>query len=305
MRSPQRPILISVVGPTAVGKTEVAIQLAQAFHTVVVSADSRQFYQEMTIGTAKPTTEELSTVPHYFINSHHVKDNLSAGDYEREALDLLKTLFEQYPFVILAGGSGLFVDALIKGLDDLPSPLPGIREKWNQIYAEKGLVHIQHVLQQVDPEYFAEVDINNPQRIIRAIEVFESTGTPFSFFRKNQRNTRFFDVITIGLNRDRAELYERINRRVDNMMENGLLDEVKSLIEHKHLPALKTVGYAELFEYLDGKMDLATAIDKIKQNSRRYAKRQLTWFRKNEETAWFAPDEVREIITFLRKKIGV
>lgn len=305
MSSPRRPILISIVGPTAVGKTEVAIQLAQAFETVVVSADSRQFYREMSIGTAKPTAEELSTVPHYFIDSHHVKDNLSAGDFEREALELLKNLYKQYPIVILAGGSGLFVDALIKGLDDLPIPLPGIREKWNQIFAEEGLARIQAELQKVDPEYFTEVDINNPQRIIRALEVFESTGTPFSYFRKKQRNTRFFDTISIGLNRDRAELYDRINRRVDLMMEQGLLEEVNAIKEYKHLPALKTVGYAELFEYLEGKLDSETAIDKIKQNSRRYAKRQLTWFRKNEETIWFAPNQVKEIIAFLRKKIGV
>lgn len=295
--------LICVVGPTAVGKTTAAIEIAAAFQTVILSADSRQFYKEMSIGTAKPNEVELAAVPHYFINSHTIADNFSAGDYEREALTLLDSLFEELPVVVLVGGSGLFINALCQGLDDLPSPLPGIREKWNSYFEENGIENLQKELNKVDPEYFALVDQQNPQRLIRALEVYESTGKPFSSYRKNQLNKRDFDIITIGLNMDREKLYERINLRVDHMMEAGLLQEVESLFSYKNKPALQTVGYSELFDYLEGNIALNQAVDKVKQNTRRYAKRQITWFKKNTETHWFEPHDIERIILFIREKI--
>lgn len=277
----------------------MAIQLAEHLQTVIVSADSRQFYHEMTIGTAKPSPAELARVPHYFIDSHPVEQHLSAGDYEREALTLLERLYEQYDQLVLVGGSGLYVDALRRGLDDLPSPKPGVREKWNTFYKEQGIEALQQRLAEVDPAYYAEVDRHNPQRLIRALEVFESTGKPFSSFRKNSTNQRPFQTIMIGLNMEREALYQRINERVEQMMANGLLEEVRRLTPYRDLPALKTVGYAELFDYLDGRLTLAEATEKIKQNTRRFAKRQLTWFRKDPEMAWFTPQEFKKITTYL------
>lgn len=295
-------MLICVVGPTAVGKTTTAIEIAAVLQTVIVSADSRQFYKELNIGTAKPNKEELATVPHHFIDSHSIEQVFSAGDYEREALDLLDNLFKKLPVIILVGGSGLFVDALCKGLDDLPTPLPGIREKWNSFYAEHGISGLQQALSTADPEYFAVVDRQNPQRMIRALEVCDTTGQPFSTFRKNQSSKRDFDIMTFGLDMDRAKLYDRINNRVDQMMETGLLDEVRSLVQHKDKPALRTVGYTELFDYLDGLLTLNEAVDKIKQNTRHYAKRQLTWFRKNTDTYWFEPSAIKEMIALAQEK---
>lgn len=297
------PLLIAIVGPTAVGKTDLAIEVAKELNTVILSADSRQFYKEMTIGTAKPTNTELSKVPHYFINSHGVEDNLSAGDYEREALQLLNDLYKTHSCIVLVGGSGLFVDALTKGLDELPKALPGIREELNARFESEGIAPLQALLKQVDPEYFEQVDIHNPQRIIRALEVWKSTNQPFSHYRKSQYVKRPFKTIRIGLHMDRAVLYDRINSRVDRMMEMRLLEEVRGLAGFRDLPALKTVGYAEIFDYLDGRIDLPTAVDKIKQNSRRYAKRQLTWFKKNEETKWFEPNQLPEILDYIKSQI--
>lgn len=284
--------LVCVVGPTAIGKTTVGIQLAQHLQTVILSADSRQFYQEMNIGTAKPTFEELAAIPHHFINSHRLTDVYSAGDFERDALQLLEELFVHRDIVLLVGGSGLFVDAVCQGLDDLPQPSPGVRDQLNHLHEHEGLVHLQQRLEKVDPVYYGEVDIQNPQRVIRALEVYESTGLPFSYFRKQQRKKRPFQVRKLGLNTDRVCLYERINTRVDAMMEAGLLDEVKSLLPYRDLPPLQTVGYAELFDYLDGNYTLSEAVSRIKQNTRRYAKRQLTWFRKDPHTVWFEPSDL-------------
>ncbi len=296
--------LVCIVGPTAIGKTANGIALAQALDTVVLSADSRQFYREMNIGTAKPSAEELATVPHYFINSHNLTSDYSAGDFEREALDLLDELFAQRDVIVLVGGSGLFVDAVCQGLDDLPKPLPGVRDRLNELHRNKGLEHLQDLLKELDPVYYAEVDIHNPQRVIRALEVCESTGKPFSHFRRQQTATRPFEVLKIGLNTDREQLYQRINARVDQMMAQGLLAEVKSLLPYRNLPPLQTVGYTELFDYLDGRCSLEEAVDRIKQNTRRYAKRQLTWFKKDTSTAWFEPDETPAIIRFVKGKLG-
>jgi len=294
--------LVCVVGATAVGKTAVGIQLAQHAHTVILSADSRQFYQEMNIGTAKPSAEELAAVPHYFINSHRLTDVYSAGDFERDALSLLDDLFVRHDTVLLVGGSGLFVNAVCQGLDDLPQPAPGVRDELNRLHANQGLSVLQQRLQTVDPDYYREVDIYNPQRVIRALEVYESTGMPFSLFHKQQRKQRPFNIRTLGLTMDRQLLYQRINQRVDAMMAAGLLDEVRELLPFRDLPPLKTVGYAELFDYLDGRCSLEVAVDRIKQNTRRYAKRQLTWFRKNPDTVWFEPGDVAGMKTILAEK---
>lgn len=295
--------LISIVGPTAVGKTAVTIQLGNKFNTEVISADSRQFYKEMNIGTAKPGQEELNSIPHHFINSHSILDNISAGDFEKEALKKINELFQQHDVLLLVGGSGLFVNAVIDGLDDLPKAKEGVREALNQMYKEKGLHFIQEKLKEVDLAYYKEVDISNPQRIIRAIEVFETTGIPFSHWRKNKKTERNFRTLSIGLEMDRVLLYERINQRVDDMMNAGLLKEVESLYKFKHLPALQTVGYAELFDYIENKCNLEEAISKIKQNSRRYAKRQMTWFKRNPATTWFKPSELPAILNYIESNL--
>jgi tRNA dimethylallyltransferase len=294
--------LIALVGPTAVGKTAAGVALAQQLKTVILSADSRQFYREMHVGTAKPTADEQAGIPHYFIDSHSINNPFSAGDYEREALQLLQQLFPSYPHILLVGGSGLFVDALCRGLDDLPQPAPGVREYWNQFFQEKGIAALQNRLQEVDPVYFQQVDIANPQRIIRALEVYESTGVPFSTYRKNQVDARPFSTLKLGLTLPREELYDRINRRVLQMMDGGLLQEVEKLMPYRHLPACQTVGYAELFAYLEGKTSLDEAIAKIQQNTRRYAKRQMTWFKKDLNTRWFHPEDREGMLQYLREK---
>lgn len=291
--------LIVIVGPTAVGKTALAINVAKALDTVVLSADSRQFYREMTIGTAKPSHAELDSVPHYFINNLSVHDDYSAGDFEQEALALLDRLFVKRDTVIMVGGSGLFVDAVCVGLDQLPKPIPGVRDRLNAWHEKDGLAPLRMRLKQVDPEYYAEVDIHNSQRVIRALEVYESTGEPFSSFRQQKLTKRPFQVITVGLNMERSALYERINQRVDQMVANGLLNEAQSLYTFRHLSPLLTVGYVELFDHIDGEISLETAVERIKQNTRRYAKRQLTWFRRREGTQWFEPNDTDAILAYI------
>lgn len=300
----KRKTLIAIVGPTAVGKTAMAISLAQYFKTEIISADSRQFYQEMSIGTAKPEAAELAAVPHHFINSHHITQDYSAGDFEREALAKLDELFRQHDVVVMVGGSGLFVRALCEGLDDLPKAGAEVRERLNSELADLGLEVMKERLKIIDPAYFEVADVDNPQRVVRALEVFEATGTPMSMFHKKEVEKRPFDILTIGLNMDRTALYGRINSRVDHMMEAGLLAEVESLLPYKMKPALLTVGYAELFDFLDGKQSLSEAVDKIKQNSRRYAKRQITWFKKYGNTHWFQPSETVEIIRFIESQLA-
>lgn len=296
--------LIVIVGPTAVGKTTMAIAVSQALNTVVLSADSRQFYREMSIGTAKPSPSERAAVPHYFIDTLSIHDDYSAGDYEQDALKVLEVLFAERDQVVLVGGSGLFVDAVCVGLDQLPKPQPGVRDRLNAWHKEAGLEALQERLREVDPIYYAEVDIDNSQRVIRALEVYESTGKPFSSFRQRDLAKRPFRTIFIGLNAERATVYERINRRVDQMMESGLLDEAKALYPFRNRPPLLTVGYTELFDYFDGKTSLETAVERIKQNTRRFAKRQLTWFRRREETAWFEPHATDNILAHIRKQLA-
>lgn len=298
-----RRTLIVVAGPTAVGKTALAIRLAKKYSTVVVSADSRQIYREISIGTAKPSADELTAVPHYFIDSHSIHDIYTAGDYERDALALLSDLFQMHRVIVMTGGSGLFIDAVCRGLDHLPKPMPGVRERLNRLFREHGLAPLQQMLKEADPAYYQETDLNNPQRVIRALEVFESSGRPFSGFRKRQQLSRPFDVISVALNTERTILYNRINQRVDHMMDQGLLSEATTVYPLKHLPALLTVGYSELFQYIDGDITLETAVELIKQNTRRYAKRQITWFKKNPDTEWFTPDEFSGISAYLERQV--
>ncbi|RYY35033.1 MAG: tRNA (adenosine(37)-N6)-dimethylallyltransferase MiaA [Sphingobacteriaceae bacterium] len=299
--------LIVVAGPTAVGKTVAAIQLAQHFGTVVVSADSRQFFREMSIGTAKPDVAELAAAKHYFIDSHSVTDEFSVGDYEREALLLLDELFKTHDVVILAGGSGLYINAVCEGFDNLPKPAEGVRERLNEELETQGIEFLQEKLNAADPEYYAQVDLNNPRRVVRALEVFETTGRPFSSYRVSAQNKRPFSVIKLMLNTPREILYDRINRRVDVMVEQGLIEEVRSLLPYRKLNALNTVGYSEVFDYFDGKTDLPTAISLIKQNTRRFAKRQLTWFRRDEGMHWVEagnPNLLNDMLSIINSQMS-
>jgi tRNA dimethylallyltransferase len=295
--------LIVVVGPTAIGKTTLAIDLAQHFQTEILSADSRQFFKEMEIGTAKPSAAELASAPHHFINSHSVDTLFSTGDFENQALELLETLFQKHDTVIMVGGSGLYIDALCNGLDTLPDIDLKVREGLNDRFAHEGISFVQDLLREYDPEYFKKVDQSNPQRMIRGVEFFLSTGQKLSSFLTSTKKQRPFNIIKIGLNTDRPVLYERINNRVEQMLHRGLVEEVKSLQSFRAYNALNTVGYSEIFDYLDGNASLQEAVDKIKQNTRRFAKRQLTWFRKDGTTAWFEPNQTAEVIQYLEEKI--
>nr|WP_143715688.1 tRNA (adenosine(37)-N6)-dimethylallyltransferase MiaA [Pedobacter heparinus] len=295
----QNKTLIVIVGPTGIGKTALAISLARHFSTEIISADSRQFFKEMEIGTAKPSAEELSAAPHHFINSHSIKTFFSTGDFEVQAIELISQLFKEHDLLIMVGGSGLYIDAVCKGLDDLPETDLNIREQLNQQLAAEGLESIKKMLSEADPEYYQKVDQSNPQRIIRGLEFYLSTGTKLSAHLTNSKKVRPFNIIKIGLNMQRPELYQRINQRVDQMMEMGLLDEVKSLLPYRKYNALHTVGYTELFSYLDGEITLQQAIDHIKQNTRRFAKRQLTWFRRDDSTAWFQPGQGAAVIKYI------
>ncbi|WP_158979360.1 tRNA (adenosine(37)-N6)-dimethylallyltransferase MiaA [Cellulophaga sp. L1A9] len=283
--------LISVVGPTAIGKTKLAIALAKHYNTEIISADSRQFFKEMNIGTAVPSLEELAAAPHHFIQHKSISEPYSVGDFERDAIAKLEQLFKRNSVVIMVGGSGLYVDAVTKGLDHFPEVEESVRQKLNKELAEKGISALQKQLQHLDPDYFKRVDIHNPHRLVRALEICIGTGKPYSSFLKKDKNKRSFKTITIGIEADRAMIYERINLRVDLMIKAGLLEEVKSLIEHKALNALQTVGYKELFNYFDGLWELDFAISEIKKNTRRFSKRQLTWFRKTAGITWVDFDE--------------
>ena len=295
---PQKSLIV-IAGPTAVGKTDLAIRLALHLQTEILSADSRQFYREMSIGTAKPSQEELNLVKHHFINSLSISDTYTAGDFELDGLRLLDELFKKKDQVILVGGSGLFIKAITDGFDSLPEVKPGVREELNSVLAESGLGTLQNRLKELDPEYYKEVDLNNPQRVIRALEVCISEGKPFSAFRKDEKKARAFKTVKIGLNQPREVLYERINKRVDNMIREGLLDEVKSLMPFRSSNALNTVGYTELFDFFDNQVTLPEAVEKIKQNTRKFAKRQLTWFRKDPGIEWFEPSQFEQVLAYI------
>jgi tRNA dimethylallyltransferase len=301
--SSNKKYLIVIAGPTASGKTEIAVKLAKEFHTSVISADSRQFFKEMKIGTARPSEEELEGVPHYFLGTHSVKENYNIGKYEEEVLSLLSKLFKEKNIVILAGGSGLYIKMICEGLDEMPDADLEIRKELQEILDEKGLDFLAEELKRVDPEYYEQMDKNNPQRVMRAVEVFRSTGIPFSLFRKGEKKKRNFESIKIGIHWDRDELYRRIDRRVDEMLEQGLFEEAENLFSMKDYNALQTVGYREIFEYMEGKYDKEEAVRLIKRNTRRFAKRQVTWFGKDDQIRWFRNGEVAEIVKYIKLTI--
>ncbi|HRH12162.1 MAG TPA: tRNA (adenosine(37)-N6)-dimethylallyltransferase MiaA [Bacteroidia bacterium] len=288
-----------MTGPTAVGKTDMAIQLARLYQTEIISCDSRQFYRGLDIGTAKPEMQELASVKHHFINNKEPNELFGAGDFAREAKLLLDALFLKNKIVIMAGGSGMYIDALVNGVDEFEDVPSEFRERLNAEFEKNGLEFIQEKLRNADPVYFEKVDRNNPQRMIRALEVCEYTGKPYSSFLSKSRSVNQFVPIFILLNMDREKLYNRINERVEKMMEKGLLEEVKNLVPYRNHNALKTVGYKELFEYLDGKCSLQEAVNAIKQHTRNYAKRQLTWFRNKNESETFDPSEIEKIKAYL------
>ena len=296
-------LLVIIGGPTAVGKTATAIQVARYFQTEIISADSRQFYKEMSVGTAKPSPSELATIPHHFVDFLHVWEDYNAGDYERDVLQKLDKLFKEHKVVVMTGGSGLYIDAVCYGFDEMPVIPPQVRDKLNEDHQAKGLVYLQEQLKKADPVYYDQVDRNNPQRVIRALEVISTTGKPYSSFRKSKPAQRPFDILFFGLEMPREELYEQINARVDVMIEEGLVEEVKALKEFKDYNALQTVGYQEIFSYLQNELTLKEAIELIKQNTRRYAKRQLTWFRRNQDTHWHHPEDPTSIIYEISKSL--
>jgi tRNA dimethylallyltransferase len=277
--------LVVVLGPTAIGKTAFSIELAKSLQTEIISCDSRQFFKELNIGVARPNDEELNAVPHHFIAHQTIENLYSAGDFEKDALALLESLFLEKDIVVCAGGSGLYLDALLKGFDDMPTDL-GVRDQLNQEASEKGIEEISERLKQLDPEHWSIIDTSNRQRVIRALEVCLVTGKKFSELRSGQDKTRDFQTIKIGLSSDREWLYNRINRRVDIMLQNGLLEEARGLMELRHLNALNTVGYKELFEYFDGQISIEDAVRLIKQHTRNYAKRQITWWNKDATIKW-------------------
>lgn len=297
--------LIVIAGPTAVGKTELCINLAKNFNTEIISSDSRQFFKETVLGTAKPTGIQLSQVPHHFINSHSIHDHYDVSLFEKEVLNLMHTFFKNHKMIIMTGGSGLYIDAVCNGFDEMPKIDSEIRQKIIKEYELKGLIFLQEQVMLLDPEYFTLVDQNNPQRLMRAIEVCRATGKPFSAYRKKKKVDRPFKVIKIGLERDRSELYHRIDLRMDLMIQQGLFDEATSLFPYKDLNALQTVGYSEIFGFLEGKYDKEEAIRLLKRNSRRYAKRQLTWFKKDPEMSWFHPDQFEEVHGFISNQMAL
>jgi tRNA dimethylallyltransferase len=298
--------LISVIGTTAIGKTSLSIKLAKYFNTEIISADSRQFFKEMNIGTAAPTQEELNQVRHHFIHHKSIKDNYSVGSFEKDAITCLNELFKTHNIVIMVGGSGLYVDAITKGLDYFPDVDPNIRKRLNQELELNGIESLQKQLKYLDKKAYNSIAIDNPHRVIRALEICIGTGKPYSSFLNKEKIPRNFKTFSVGLKADRNIIYERINKRVDIMMTNGLLDEVKRLKNFQHLNALNTVGYKELFKYLDGDWDLEFAVSEIKKNTRRFAKRQLTWFKKNEDTLWFDyQTDINYIISRIQNQIDL
>ena len=304
MSSTSNKFIISIVGATAIGKTALSIQLAKHFNTEIISCDSRQFFKEMSIGTAVPDKDELTEATHHFIQNRSITEDYNVGQYERDAIEKLDALFLANDIVIMVGGSGLYVDAVLKGLDYFPDVSPDIRQKLNEEFKENGLKYLQEQLKELDIESYNTIEIENPHRVIRALEICIGTEKPYSYFKNKPKAKRDFTPIKIGLNTEREIIYNRINQRVDIMMENGLLEEVKGLIPFKDLNALNTVGYRELFQYLDGEVTLEFAVSEIKKNTRRFAKRQNTWFKKDTEIEWFDYKEnTSNIISFINSKL--
>jgi len=296
--------LISIVGPTGIGKTNLSLKLASYFDTEIISADSRQFYKEIPIGTAAPTPSELSLIKHHFIHHKSINDRYSVGAFEKDAIQQIGQSHLLSPMVVMVGGSGLYVDSVLKGLDEFPIVNSEIRDVLNQELATSGIEILQKELKELDPKSYDSIELKNPQRLIRALEICRGTKQPYSSFLKNKKIKRGFKTISIGLKAERSLIYERINSRVDNMIINGLLEEAKSVFENRTVNALNTVGYKELFNYFDGKWTLEFAVSEIKKNTRRFAKRQLTWFQKNENIHWFEYNtDPENIINYLKKEL--
>jgi tRNA dimethylallyltransferase len=298
-QAPQKALVV-VAGPTAVGKTDLCLWLAQVFDTEIISADSRQFFREMNIGTAKPSPAELAAVKHHFINSHHIGQEYNAGTFETEALQTLHEVFRHKQVAILTGGSGLYIQAVCAGMDQMPQVDPAIRQQLMQQLAQGGLPVLLGQLRQLDPDYYQQVDQANTQRVVRALEVCLASGRPYSHFRLRESTARPFRTIKIGLEREREALYQRIDARMDQMIAQGLLEEARALYPFRHHNALQTVGYKEIFEFLEGRYDWEEALRLLKRNSRRYAKRQFTWFRRDPGFTWFHPDDRAGILAYIR-----
>lgn len=297
--------LITIIGPTAIGKTTLAIKIANYFKTEIVSADSRQFYKEMNIGTAKPSTSELNSIKHHLINNKSVNDDYNIYDYEKDALKSIESIFNKNDIAILVGGSGLYINTVLYGLDEMPGISTEVR---NSLYLDlelKGIKKLQEKLKLLDPSSYRSIDINNPRRLIRALEVSISTGKSYSSFLKKKKKKRDFNIIVLGMNQERLDLYKKINTRVDNMVESGLINEVKELYTLKGLNTLNTIGYSEVFNYIEDKYSLDECINEIKKNTRRYAKRQLTWFKSIDRVEWITPDYTFEkVIAYIKNLIG-
>jgi tRNA dimethylallyltransferase len=296
MTSTEHKYLIVVVGPTAIGKTAMAIRLAQHYGTEIISADSRQFYKELKIGVAAPSDAEMAAVKHHFIGHLSIHDYYNAARFEKDAIQKIQSLFENHDVVVMTGGSGLYIDAINNGIDELPDPTPELRTELKTLLQKEGIEALQKLLQTHDPEYYRTVDAKNPARLLRALEICITTGLPYSSLRSQKLKKRPFKVIFIGLHCERALLNERIHRRVDAMIASGLLDEIEQFFPMRHLNALNTVGYKELFVWKEGKTSFEQAVEDIKTNTRRYAKRQMTWFKKNTDIRWFLPEQWEDIV---------
>ncbi|WFE85118.1 tRNA (adenosine(37)-N6)-dimethylallyltransferase MiaA [Parabacteroides chongii] len=296
--------LVILLGPTGVGKTELSLRVAEHFGSPIISSDSRQLYKDLPIGTAAPTPEQMARVRHYMVGTLNLTDYYSASNFEEDVISLLNTLHQTTPTVVMTGGSMMYIDAVCKGIDDIPTVTPAIREEIYTQFEHEGLENILQELKEADPVHYGEVDRMNYKRVIHAVEICRMTGKPYSSFRTNSKKERPFRIIKIGLTRDREELYDRINYRVDQMMTDGLLEEARKVYPFRHLNSLNTVGYKELFNYFDGEWSLDLAIEKIKRNSRVYARKQMTWFKRDEEIEWFHPEQETEIINFIEETIS-
>ena len=299
----KKPTLVVVLGPTGSGKTDISIQLAKHFNSEILSADSRQMFREMPIGSAIPNKQQLNAITHHFIGSHSIHDYYNVGRYEIDALQILKNIFTQNNIALLVGGSGLYIDAVCRGIDYMPEYEPEIREKINKDLENNGLEYILNKLKTIDPEYYQTVDKQNAQRVMRGLEVYELTGKTYTSFRIKKYKTRDFNIIKLGITLDREILYQNINQRVDNMIEDGMETEAKQVYPHRHLVPLKTIGYREWFQYFDGDISREKAIELIKRNSRHYARRQMTWFKRYDDITWFDANDYQDILNKINKEL--
>lgn len=304
MESSSNPLLVVLLGPTGVGKTDLCIRLADTFHVPIINADSRQIFAEIPIGTAAPTKEQLARVKHYFVGTHHLQDYYSASMFEQDALNIIQNEFLSHPCALMSGGSMMYIDAVCNGIDDIPTVDDKTRTWMKRRLAEEGLPALVLELKGLDPDHYSIVDKQNPRRVVHALEICHMTGKTYTSFRTNSKKERPFRILKIGLNRPREELYDRINRRVDQMMADGWLDEARSVYPLRHLNALNTVGYKELFLYFDGTWPLEEAVERIKGNTRRYMRKQLTWFKRDPEIHWFTPDETDEIVALVKAELS-